>query len=130
MQPQNVVGKDSLDQVTTLEQLKEKVRKFAKDRDWEQFHSPKNLSMALSVEAAELMELFQWANTVDEAHATLQKKRKEVEEELADIAVFLLEFCSLHGIDLTAAIETKLKKNAEKYPVEKSLGSPKKYTEL
>jgi NTP pyrophosphatase (non-canonical NTP hydrolase) len=114
----------------TLEQLKLKIKRFVKERDWEQFHTPKNLSMSISVEAAELMEHFQWANTVEEAIKILKNKRKksEIEDEIADIAIYLIDFCSLYKIDLEQAILRKIEKNKKKYPAKAVKGSMKQYS--
>jgi dCTP diphosphatase len=119
------------DDVVTLGALKNQVLSFSRERDWEQFHSPKNLSMALAAEAAELMEHFLWADS-DESRAAVaeQRPRSTTEEELADVVIYALEFANQAGIDLTAAIESKLKQNAIKYPVEKVKGRSVKYTEL
>lgn len=114
----------------TLNHLKEKIKKFVGERDWGQFHSPKNLSMSLAIEAAELMEHFQWTNTVDEAVKVLENKRKryEIEDEIADIAIYLIDFCNLYGVDLERAILKKMKKNAKKYPAKLVKGKMEKYT--
>jgi dCTP diphosphatase len=119
------------DDVVNLGELKQQVLSFARERDWEKFHSPKNLSMALAAEAAELMEHFLWIDS-EASRATLSKKRlrSAIEEELADIVIYALEFANQTGVDMTAAIESKLKQNAIKYPVEKSKGRSVKYTEL
>jgi NTP pyrophosphatase (non-canonical NTP hydrolase) len=116
---------------TRLQEIKDRVLAFAKERDWEQFHSPKNLSMAISAEAAELMEHFLWQSP-EQSHTDLdgQKLRAKVEEELADIFIFAIEFANVTGIDIAAIIEAKMKLNAEKYPVEKARGRSAKYTEL
>lgn len=114
----------------TIQQFKKDIKKFVKERNWEQFHSPKNLSMSLSIEAAELMEHFQWTNTVDEAVKVLRDKRKrsEVEDEVADIAIYLIDFCNLYNVDLEKAIIKKMKKNVKKYPVKMVKGKSEKYT--
>ncbi|WP_438482335.1 nucleotide pyrophosphohydrolase [Oleiharenicola lentus] len=119
------------DAKTTVAELRERVLAFARERDWEQFHSPKNLSMALAAEAGELMEPFLWAESKD-SHAVARdpKKRPAIEAELADVVVYALEFANICGIDLAAAIETKMAANAQKYPVEKAKGRSEKYTEL
>jgi len=113
-----------------VQKLKSKVSKFVKERDWEQFHTPKNLSMSLAIEAAELMEHFQWTNTVDEAAKVLKDKHKrpEIEDEIADIAIYLMSFCNLYNIDLEKAVLGKMKKNAKKYPVETVKGKMEKYS--
>lgn len=119
------------DKTATLATLKTKVLAFARERDWEQFHAPKNLSMALAAEAGELMEHFLWG-TPEASRTQLrdQKLRGKVEEELADVVIYALEFANMTGIDLAAAIESKMAANAKKYPVEKARGRSVKYTEL
>src|SRR5580698_9278838 len=114
----------------TVQRLKDKVGEFVKERDWEQFHTPKNLSMSLAIEAAELMEHFQWTNTVDEAIKVLKEKHKrsEIEDEVADIAIYLMSFCNLYNIDLEKAVLGKMKKNAKKYPTKAVKGKMEKYT--
>jgi NTP pyrophosphatase (non-canonical NTP hydrolase) len=104
---------------------------FARERDWEQFHSPKNLSMALAGEAAELMENFLWVSPEESrTSANEKRRRKAIEEELADVFIYALQFANQTGIDVASAIEAKMKENARKYPVEKSRGRSTKYTEL
>ncbi len=116
---------------TTVGEMRERVLAFARERDWEQFHSPKNLSMALAAEAGELMEHFLWVEAKDSAAPLADpKKREQIEDEIADVVIYALEFANIGGIDLAKAIEAKLAKNAAKYPVEKARGSAKKYTEL
>ena len=115
------------DDATTLAELKDAVQEFARERDWERFHSPKNLSMALAAEAGELMEHFLWDD--DEA-SHRRAEREAVADELADIIIYAIEFSNITGIDLASAIRHKMDKNAAKYPVEKSRGSSRKYTEL
>ena len=119
------------DSTTTLADLKARVLAFVRERDWEQFHSPKNLSMALAAEASELMEHFLWvtpeqSNTV----ATAAAKRGKIADELADVVIYALEFANITGLDIAAAIEAKMAANAKKYPVEKARGRAEKYDEL
>lgn len=110
--------------------IQERISQFAREREWERFHTPKNIAMALTVEASELLELFQWL-TEDEARDIMNSaKATQVRHELADTAVYLLRLCDLLGIDLSQAIAEKMKLNAEKYPVEKARGNAKKYNEL
>ncbi len=119
------------DSSTTLAEIKARILAFAKERDWEQFHAPKNLSMALAAEAGELMEHFLWATT--EASRDIVNdpaKRAKIEEELSDVIIYALEFANMTGIDVAKAIETKMAANAAKYPVEKAKGRSDKYTEL
>lgn len=119
------------DATTTVAVLRERVMDFAREREWEQFHSPKNLSMALAAESGELMEHFLWSESAA-SHAVVQDpvKREKIAEEIADVVIYALEFANISGLDLAAAIEAKLAKNAAKYPVEKARGNAKKYTEL
>jgi len=116
---------------TSLAELKSRVLAFAKERDWEQFHAPKNLSMALAAEAAELMEHFLWS-TPEQSRAIAQEagKRAKIAEELADVVIYALEFANATGLDVAAVIEAKMAANAKKYPVEKSRGRADKYTDL
>jgi dCTP diphosphatase len=120
------------DRDARLAELKQRVLAFAHERDWEQFHSPKNLSMALAAEAAELMENFLWM-TPEESRAAAgpqTKRRQAIEDEIADVVIYALQFANQTGIDVAAAIAAKMAKNAEKYPVEKARGRSDKYTEL
>lgn len=123
--------KPMTDAATPVAKLRERVMAFARERDWEQFHSPKNLSMALAAEAGELMEHFLWTESSASA-ATMNdpKKRELIEDELADVVIYAMEFANIGGIDLARAIEAKLAKNAAKYPVAKARGRSVKYTEL
>lgn len=110
-------------------ELRDALRRFAAERDWDQFHSPKNLSMALSVEAGELLERFQWLSEA-KSHSLSSAERAPVEEEMADVLLYLIRLADKLGVDLPAAARQKMKTNAEKYPVEKAKGKNKKYTEL
>lgn len=121
------VGKKKMD----LKKLNTEIEKLVHDRDWDQFHSVKNLSMALSVESSELMEIFQWV-TEEESNkvASDPKLLGKLEDEVADVFVYLMRIVSKSNIDLEKAVLNKLKKNAEKYPIDKSKGNSKKYNEL
>ena len=111
------------DNTTTLATLKDAVQRFAAERDWEQFHSPKNLSMGLAVEAAELMEHFLWVDTEASRQVVHDPvKLAEVADEIADVACYLLNLGNTLGIDLSEAIVAKIAKNAIKYPAEKYRG--------
>lgn len=112
-----------------LKSLIESVRQFSADRDWDQFHSPKNLASALTVEAAELLEHFQWLTEV-QSSALPSDKRVEIGHEMADVFLYLLQLADKLDIDLVSAAHRKLAINAGKYPVGKARGSSKKYTEL
>jgi dCTP diphosphatase len=111
-----------------LAELKARVRAFVAERDWERFHSPKNLAMALSVEASELVELFQWLSE-EESAALDDAQRRRVAEELADVLWFLVRLSDRLDIDLLEAAAQKLTQNAQKYPAEKVRGQSKKYTD-
>ena len=119
------------DNSTTLADLKQLVKEFRDLRDWKQFHNPKDLAAAISIESAELLENFLWKNAgeVEEVLADVSKTEK-IQEELADILIFCLSFAETTGVDLSQAIERKLRMNESKYPVDKARGTAKKYTEL
>lgn len=111
-----------------LEELKHALRAFAAERDWDQFHSAKNLAMAISIESAELMEHFQWA--AEQPDLTLDARSRElVSDELADVLLYTVRLADRLGIDLLAAAAAKIRKNAERYPADKVRGQAKKYTE-
>ena len=112
-----------------LRELRDALRAFAAERDWDQFHSPKNLAIALSVEAGELLERFQWL-TEQESQRLSPADRVRVEQELADVLLYLIRLADKLDVDLAVAAREKMKINAEKYPVEKARGKSKKYTEL
>lgn len=119
------------DSSTTVAELKSRVLAFARERDWEQFHAPKNLSMALAAEAGELMEHFLWVSPEQsQGIARDAVKRAKIAEELADVVIYALEFANVTGLDVAAAIEAKMEANAKKYPVEKARGRAEKYDEL
>ena len=114
--------------MSELDKLKQRLAQFAAERDWDKFHSPKNLSMALIAEAAELVEHFQWLTEEQSSNLPLDKV-KEVETELADILIYLIRTADKLGIDLLQAAKHKIELNEKKYPSEKVRGSAKKYTE-
>lgn len=114
---------------TSLADLQKMIRKFVDDRDWDQFHNPKDLSISLALEAAEVMEHFQWKNAEEMAEHVV-KMKQEVGEELADVFYWVLLLANKLDIDLVDAFEKKMDKNAAKYPIGKAKGSHKKYTEL
>ena len=120
---------DLPDGIVDVTLLTEALRRFAKERDWEQFHSPKNLVMALTGEVGELAEVFQWMTeeaSRDAAHAT--STAQEVRHELADVLLYVVRLADVLGVDLAAAAAEKLRVNAEKYPVQTARGNSKKYT--
>ena len=108
--------------------LTEKIRDFAKARDWEQYHSPKNLVMALSVEVAELTEHFQWV-TQEESYKVAESKREAIRDEIGDILIYLVNLADKFGIDPLQAAHDKIEKNKTKYPAEKVKGQYRKYNE-
>ena len=114
-----------------IEKIADELRRFASDRDWDQFHTPKNLATSISVESAELLELFQWTRGQESWTEINEEKLKEkIENEIADIFLYLVRFADLAKIDLEKSALKKIALNAKKYPVEKSKGSDRKYTEL
>ncbi len=116
-------------ELNPLHELRDELRRFSAERDWEQFHSPKNLAMALSVEAAELLEHFQWIS--EERSRTLSAEQlAKVREELADVFIYLVRLADKLDVELQTAARDKMAMNAQKYPVDKSRGSSRKYTEL
>ena len=110
-----------MDKNTTLSSLKELVQKFCEERDWDQFHSPENLAKSIAIEAGELLECFQWDNDYN---------KEAVCEELADVVNYCIVMADKLNVDLEEIVLNKLEKNRQKYPVEKSKGSSKKYNEL
>jgi dCTP diphosphatase len=113
----------------SLDALRSQLAQFADERDWDQFHNPKNLAMALIAEAGELVEHFQWLSP-QQAQALSPETKSEVEMEIADVLLFLLRLADKLDIDVVAAAEKKMALNAEKYPVEKSKGIATKYNKL
>lgn len=112
-----------------LNKIYEVIDKFSEERDWDQFHSLKNLSMALSVEVSELVEIFQWL-TEEQSNKLSEKKKQQAQEEIADIAIYLFKISKKLNINIENAILEKMKKNKLKYPVNKSKGIAEKYTDL
>ena len=115
--------------MTELEALRERLREFSAAREWDQFHSPKNLAMALSVEAGELLEVFQWL-TQEQSRNLGEKAHAAVSEEIADVLLYLIRIADQLGVDAVAAAQRKLAANAAKYPVEKARGNARKYDKL
>lgn len=115
--------------MTELERLREQLREFATARDWNQFHSPKNLAMALSAEAGELLEIFQWL-TEEQSRSLAPDAHAAASDEIADVLLYLIRLADQLGIDPIAAAKRKILANADKYPVHKARGTSKKYTEL
>lgn len=111
----------------TLAALRRQLRQFAAAREWEQFHTPKNLAMALSVEAAELLECFQWL-TPEQSARPGGAERRAIEEEMADVLLYLLRLSDVLGVDLPRAAQRKMAVNARKYPVALARGNARKYS--
>ncbi|AGH94522.1 nucleotide pyrophosphohydrolase [Pseudobdellovibrio exovorus] len=113
-----------------IQLLQQKIKTFCDEREWDQFHTPKDLAIGISTEAAELMELFRFKSD-QEIQDLLQSSsfREKLNDEVADIFFFILRFSQMNGVDLVQALESKMQKNAAKYPVEKARGSNKKYNE-
>lgn len=109
-----------------MEEMLEKILKFRRDRDWEKFHTPKDLAISLSIEASELLENFQWKDSEE----ALKTKEEDIKDELADVFIYSLLLAHDLHLDVKEIIENKIQKNEKKYPVEKAFGSNKKYTEL
>ena len=119
----------STDITTTLQEMKDIAKQLVDDREWGQFHSPKDLSMNLSIEANELLEKFLWISS-NASFDEIEKNRQEIEDEVGDIIFSILQFCSITGIDATSAFFTKIEKIKQKYPIEKAKGKHVKYTKL
>jgi NTP pyrophosphatase (non-canonical NTP hydrolase) len=113
----------------SLTELTEGLRRFAADREWDQYHTPKNLAAALSVEVAELQEHFLWTSSI-EMEGTIEASRSRIAEEIGDVLLYLIRLADKVGIDPVAAAQDKLALNGKRYPVEKARGNHKKYTEL
>lgn len=115
--------------MSEIKKITEKIKKFRDERDWKQFHNHKDMALSLALEAAEVLEHFQWKSPQEvEAHAASCKD--ELSDELADVAMYLFELADNLGIDLPKAITQKMKKNAKKYPIEKAKGKHTKYNRL
>ena len=111
------------DKQTTIQEIRSLIDSFADERDWQQFHSPKNLSMSISIEAAELMELFQWLS-LEDAKKVMEsgKSRENAIDEIADVLIYAFAFCIRNNIDISDAIRQKMKKNIKKYPKDRYKG--------
>lgn len=117
------------DQTKTVQELKDTVSAFVSERDWNQFHSPKNVSMDIAIEAGELMEKFLWKDDAG-SRQELVDNRQEIEDELADIMIAVLAFSNTCAIDIASVVEKKIVEICKKYPVEKAKGRTEKYTKL
>ncbi len=112
--------------MSDLEELQKRIRKFTEDRDWKQFHNPKDLAISLSIEASELLEVYQWSGVDLEVNDKLDK----VKEELADVLIYGLQLADAYNLDVKQIINDKIDRNAKKYPADKAYGKKDKYTEL
>ena len=115
--------------MSELEEIRRRIRAFRDAREWMQFHNPKNLACSVVVEAAELLEHFQWA-TPERSEVVGRERREAISHEIADVAIYLIELADNLGIDFVEAIHEKLKLNEARYPIEKAKGSSKKHDEL
>ena len=115
--------------MSEIEEIIHKIKKFRDERDWMQFHDAKNMAVSIIIEASELLEHFQWKSR-QEVEEYITKNKEEVRDEIADIALYLFELADNLGIDLLDAMERKLEKNKEKYPVERAKGKHTKYNKL
>ena len=115
-----------MDSTTTIQQLKDSVEQFKIDRDWGQYHTPQDLAVSISIEAAELLEVFQWGIKED----LDSNKLDRIKEELADIIIYSLSLANTIDVDVSTIVNDKIKLNAKKYPAEKARGERKKYNEL
>lgn len=117
------------DSQTNINELKKIVQKFCEDREWNQFHNPKDLSIMISTESAELLEIFRYKNEEQLKEIMNGNKRSDVEDELADVLFGVLRFAQMNDIDLSTALVNKIEKSEKKYPVELVRGKNKKYNE-
>jgi NTP pyrophosphatase (non-canonical NTP hydrolase) len=118
-----------MDKETNIQELKDKVKEFCELREWDQFHNPKDLSISITIEAAELLEIFRLKNEKEIKEIMNGSGRENVEDEVADILFNLLRFAQKNGIDITTALHNKMEKSNKKYPIEKAKGNNKKYSE-
>ncbi len=114
----------------SLEDIRKRIIDFREVRDWGQFHNAKDLAISLSLEASEVLELFQWKKSLEEIEQTVETKKEQLSEEVADVLLYLINLCDIADIDLEKAALDKLDKNEKKYPVEKAKGNAKKYDEF
>ena len=120
-----------MDSNTTINDLKQKVKIFCEERDWDQFHNPKDLAIGISTEANELLDIFRFKKEEQMKEMFHDEPSKShIEEELADVLFFVLRFAQMNGLDLNDCLDSKLEKNSKKYSVEKCKGKNLKYTEI
>ncbi|MDE5540065.1 MAG: nucleotide pyrophosphohydrolase [Bacilli bacterium] len=118
-----------MDNLTTINEMKEIVKNFCEERDWDQFHNAKDLAIGISTEANELLQIFRFKSVAELEQIMESNRKTEIEEELADVFYFVIRFAQMNGIDLSEAVTQKIEKNAKKYPVDKAKGCNKKYNE-
>ncbi len=123
------MNKEINDQITTIKELRDSIKQFVVERDWTQYHDPKSLSMGIAIEAAELMEKFQFL-TNEESFEVAKNHKDEVAHELCDVLGYVLNFANATDIDLSSYFVEKMEMNRKKYPVEKAKGAYGKYTKL
>lgn len=112
-----------------IKEIARRIRQFRDERNWRQFHNPKNMACSIVIEAAELLEIFQWKN-MEQSKEAAHQQHEEISDEIADIAIYLIGLAETLDMDLIDCIERKIAKNAAKYPVEKAKGNSNKYTEI
>ena len=115
--------------MSEIKDLQKRIEQFSEERDWDQFHNPKELAIGISTEANELLQIFRFKSEEDMKKVMSSDKRIEVEEELADVLYFVLRFAQMNNIDLSSSVSNKIEKNDKKYPTEKVKGCNKKYNE-
>ena len=118
-----------MDETITIAELKDSVKRFCEERDWDQYHNAKDLAIGIITESSELLEHFRF-KSIKEVEEVIIHKKEKISEELADILFFILRLAQRYDIDLSREFQEKIEKNAKKYPIEKSKGSNKKYTEF
>lgn len=120
-----------MDNTVTINDLKEKIKRFCEERDWDQFHNPKDLAIGISTEANELLDIFRF-KTEEQMREIFHREssRIHIEDEIADVLFFIIRFAQMNDLDLDTCINNKLEKNSKKYSVEKSKGNNLKYTEM
>lgn len=116
--------------MSDIKRLTKKINKFVIERDWKQFHNHKDMALSLVLEAAEVLEHFQWKASIKDINKHAKHRKTDIADELADVAIYLFELADNLGVDIAKAIDAKLGKNSAKYPVSKAKGLAKKYTEL
>ena len=125
-----IKNKMKTDKITTIDELKKNLKEFVRERDWEQFHHPKDLALSLTLESTEVLELFQWNNKTLEELKKDPEFMENMKDELADVLTHTLNLCNYLEIDLSSSFEKKIEKSAKKYPIHLAKGKSDKYTKL